>query len=174
MKICKQNKNFKRLFCPSYDQNIAARFTLKTIAKKFIKIVKSVVNELERIGNTERFKNKIANAIEKANLDENWDSVAKETKVYSLQKELNQIMIKLHFSEVLSGLQSKQLSDQIISIYEKLLNQTDHQENKIIKFEEELKALVSNLVLDLEYNLSITSDTKQKMPKHKRLELHKT
>lgn len=171
MKTHKQIKNSRALFCPSYDKSIVARSTLKTTAKKFIKIVISVVNELERIGITERFKNKIANAIKTANLDEKWDSVAKETKVYSLQKELKQIMEKLHFEEVLSGIESKQLSDQIINTYEKILNQSDRQENNIIKFEEELKAIVSNIIRDLEYNLSIVSDTKQKMPKYKKSEL---
>ena len=168
MKKHRQTENSRALFCPSYNERSVEKANLRTITKKFIKIVISVFNELERIGNTERFKTKITTAIEKEGLDETWDAVAKETKVYSLQKELNQIMAKLHFEEVLSAEGLKQLSDQIINAYERILNRSTQREDNNIKFEEMLKSIVSNMSRDLEYNLSTAIDKEQKTPKHKK------
>ena len=166
-----KKKDPSKLFCPGYKASKENLQQYSKIAKKFIKIIMSVISEIEKFETTPEFNNRIAIA-ETSMVDPAQERLVfiREVKASALQKQLDRIVKELHLDESISQKKLHQLRQEIAFSYSDTLLIGTGDQSKT--FEKKLNSIVSKILRDVSYCLTNQGDEDVHQPnKYKKLEL---
>lgn len=151
--VNKSQQDVNKLFYPSYAASVRDLSRYTKTAKKFLKLIMSSFEEIAQVESSLEFQKQIALVVARSGVvDPNQERIEfiREVKLDMFTTQLNQMVSKLHLDQSIVPTELDRLKDQIILVYDHLLNK----QATVVELKQDFELKVNSIVSQFLHNIS--------------------